>query len=235
MEIHQIFGRDESKTRSLAENLSATPVFDISAIDENTDLLLLAVKDDVISKVTAALGKRNEIVAHTSGTASSGLLADCSPNYGVFYPLQTFSKEKEVNFHDVPILVSANNSTAQNALLYLGQKLSETVQQISDRQRELLHLAAVMVNNFTNHLFALSNEILEENELQPDLLHPLIKETFAKTQLNDPATIQTGPAVRGDMATINRHMELLKKHPQILQVYQSLTSSIISKHGKNEV
>jgi predicted short-subunit dehydrogenase-like oxidoreductase (DUF2520 family) len=148
---------------------------------------------------------------------------------GVFYPLQTFSKNREVNFNNVPICVEATEAEDLKLLMNLGKSLSEKVVEVNSEERTKLHLAAVFVNNFVNHLYAIGDDILSDNELPFDLLHPLIEETASKIKTLAPSQVQTGPASRGDQKTIEKHLHLLKEGP-ISVLYQQLTESITKKH-----
>ena len=144
---------------------------------------------------------------------------------GVFYPLQTFSKNREVNFNNIPICVEATEPRDLKLLMNLGKSLSEKVVEVNSEERSKLHLAAVFVNNFVNHLYAIGDDILSNNELSFDLLHPLIEETANKIKILAPSQVQTGPARRGDQKTIEKHLHLLKEGPKS-DLYQQLTASI---------
>jgi predicted short-subunit dehydrogenase-like oxidoreductase (DUF2520 family) len=141
--------------------------------------------------------------------------------------LQTFSRERETDFSAVPLCIYSPDTALEATLLTLGQRLSRSVYRIDDEQRAVLHVAAVFVNNFANHLFLLGQQIVEGENLPFDLLRPLILETARKVQVDEPAAMQTGPARRGDAETIRRHLEYLRKFPELAQVYETMTARII--------
>jgi predicted short-subunit dehydrogenase-like oxidoreductase (DUF2520 family) len=150
--------------------------------------------------------------------------------FGVFYPLQTFSKGRKVNMHQVPVCLEASSAEILMVLTVLADAIGDAVFEINSRQRKFLHLAAVMVNNFTNHLYHLAEEFLEDRELGFDLLKPLIVETALKVTEIDPSTAQTGPARRGDKQTIQKHLELLDGNPEYKQIYEIISSQILKRY-----
>ena len=150
---------------------------------------------------------------------------------GIFYPLQTFSKNREVNFNTIPICIEAKEEADLELLTNLGNSLSEKVVEIDSDERSKLHLAAVFVNNFVNHLYAIGDDILGNNELSFDLLHPLIEETASKVKTLSPSEVQTGPARRGDQKTIEKHLHLLTEGPES-ELYQQLTESLMKKFDR---
>lgn len=191
---------------------------------KSIDVCIIAVSDSAIKGVSEKLRGIKAIVAHTSGNVSINQLPnDC--RRGVFYPLQTFSKEKEVGFSDIPICIEAESQKDINALSELAGYISKKVQEVSSTQRKSLHLAAVFANNFTNHLFQIAHEICNKNDLSFDLIKPLILETANKMKTLSPFEAQTGPARRHDSSTINDHEELLKDSDR-KKIYEQLTQSI---------
>jgi predicted short-subunit dehydrogenase-like oxidoreductase (DUF2520 family) len=202
----------------------------LKGIVSHADLYIAAVPDDTIYKITSQLSFTDKLVVHTSGGASIESISETNRR-GVFYPLQTFSKNKEVDFKNIPICIEAENEEDLSLLLTMGRLISEKVSHISSKEREKLHVAAVFVNNFVNELYHISEDILKDQHLDFSLLTPLIKETAQKLESLSPALAQTGPAIRGDKKTIQRHQELLTKPQQ--EVYQLLTKSI-QKRNKSQ-
>lgn len=197
----------------------------IYEINPLADIVILAVSDDAIDKFAENLHASDVVIAHTSGTQSIHKLSKISADYGSFYPLQTFTKNRCVNFSDIPVLVDGSNNDAIEKLQNLAKIISDNVHIVSDEKRMLLHPAAVMVNNFTNHLFALSEKYCEDNNLDFNLLKPLMKETVEKALDDKPISIQTGPAKRKDFKTIEKHLSLI--HDERLKaIYQLFTESI---------
>ncbi|NJB70161.1 putative short-subunit dehydrogenase-like oxidoreductase (DUF2520 family) [Saonia flava] len=196
----------------------------------DADIYIIAVSDDSIQSVSKELINKKGLVVHTSGSVPMKALHR-NKNYGVFYPLQTFSKDVEIDFSTVPICLEAKTKTDLNLLKSLGNSISQNVYEVSSEQRESLHLAAVFVNNFTNHLYYLGQEICHENNLSFDLLKPLILETVNKLETSSPFNVQTGPAKRGDKGTINSHLERIKDE-NIKNIYSIMSQSISKTYGK---
>jgi len=206
-------------------NADATTVTQISSRElkniPKTDVTVIAVSDDAIAEVSSKIN--NSLVVHTSGNVAMNSLIN-SDRKGVFYPLQTFSKNKKVNFNNIPFCLEAENETDLKLLEQLAKSIGKKVYQISSKQRKSLHLAAVFVNNFTNHLYKIGNDICKLNNVPFEVLQPLIQETANKVSELSPEKAQTGPAVRNDRETIENHLEMLNKNQQ--EIYKILTKSI---------
>lgn len=196
---------------------------------KDADIYILAIADDAIADFSKQLNLPNKLVVHTSGSVSLTDLK-CNAHKGVFYFLQTFSKNRNINFSSVPIFIEAENTNSLKLLEILAKSLSNSVFYINSAQRQKLHLAAVMVNNFVNHLYYLAGEICDKNHLPYTALLPLIHETTAKLDTLTPYNAQTGPAKRGDTQTIEKHTALLKGKPK--QIYKLLSKSILETYGK---
>ena len=196
---------------------------------EKADVYLIALKDDVIAEVAGLLTDNAALVLHTSGSVHLDVL-NRFKNHGVFYPVQTFSKKKEVNFREIPVCLEANSAKNLEFLEEFAAKISNKIYRIDSNQRKSLHLAAVFVNNFTNHLYSLGAEICRENEISFDILKPLIRETVDKLESLTPLEAQTGPALRDDKQTIARHLAMLE--PKRQKLYKILTQSIQEFNGK---
>lgn len=194
-------------------------------------IYLLALKDDVIPEIAAKLQQRNALVVHTSGSVAMDALSECARR-GVFYPLQTFSKENKVDYSGIPFCLEANSSKDLDLLMGLAAKVSGKSYEISSAQRKKLHLSAVFVCNFVNHLYAVGEEICHKNDIPFDILKPLIEETAGKVQHASPAKVQTGPAIRDDRSTIDAHLQLLDSSEENRKIYKLLTSAIQTFHGK---
>ncbi len=197
---------------------------------QQADIYILALKDHAIKDVSRKLKDYGGLVVHTSGSISMEALSDFE-NYGVFYPLQTFSKNKEVDFNEIPICLEANKDSNLEKLEKLAEAISSHVLRVNSQQRKALHIAAVFVSNFTNHLYSFGAEICRENDLPFEILQPLIKETASKIEVLNPINAQTGPAVRNDQGTITTHLKFLTNE-QHQHIYRILTQSIQELHGK---
>lgn len=193
------------------------------------DIYILALKDDVLEQMNNKINNTGALVVHTSGSVSIEVLNKFH-NYGVFYPLQTFSKHKKVDFSKIPICIEATSSENVNMLKDLASGISEKVFEISSEQRKSMHVAAVFVSNFVNYLYTEGEKICVDHKVPFEILHPLITETASKAVNMSPKNAQTGPAKRNDLAVIASHLELLNKDQQ--NIYSLLTQSIQNLHGK---
>lgn len=208
-------------------------VTDDLSLLKKADIYLIAINDDAIAKFSSQLPFENKFVVHTSGSISLNAL-DKKNIRGVFYPLQTFSKEAEIDFKNLPICIE----TADKACLGLLKKLAEDIgsksYRVNSEQRSSLHLAAVFVNNFSNQLYRIAHEITESTSTNFDILKPLILETANKVQNLSPYMAQTGPAKRNDKKTIKKHLKKLENSPH-KAIYQLLTDSIQQTHGRKKL
>jgi predicted short-subunit dehydrogenase-like oxidoreductase (DUF2520 family) len=218
VEVVQVFSRTISK--DFPETLQTS---DFSKITE-ADVYIICVSDSAISSVSSQLLFENRLVVHTSGSSDLNLL-DSKNNKGVFYPLQTFTKNKAVDFSEIPICLEAENVSDYNFLEKVAKSISKNIYDISSEQRKALHVSAVFVCNFANHLYTIGNTICLENNIPFDILQPLIKETAQKIQSLSPNEAQTGPAVRNDQKTIEKHIDFLTNE-NLKEIYKILTKSI---------
>ncbi|MDQ2752092.1 MAG: DUF2520 domain-containing protein, partial [Bacteroidota bacterium] len=210
--------------REMSQILNAEAVSDIKQIKTSIDLCLIAVADSAIETVAKQLNMSKTLVVHTSGATSKEVL-NRFQNYGVLYPLQSIRKEMQY-IPPVPFLVDANTIENTHILQHLASSTGNEVNTASDEQRLQLHLAAVFCSNFTNHLYALTQEYCAKQNVSFPLLYPLIKETAERLQWFGAAELQTGPAIRHDGNTIERHLQLLQSYPHLHNLYQIFTKSI---------
>jgi predicted short-subunit dehydrogenase-like oxidoreductase (DUF2520 family) len=225
--IVQVYSKHLSSASTLSKKLNSKSTNTLDAIDTSADIYIIAVKDDAIAEVASLLRLKNKMVVHTSGSVDVHVLKPVSKKYGVFYPLQTFSKSKKVNFKTVPICLEANNNNTLSDLYNLASSISNNVQKINSEQRRTIHLAAVFACNFSNHLYAIASTILIEKEVSLDILKPLIEETAHKIKKNSPLEMQTGPAIRKDKKTMDNHLKMLADKKELQQLYKLLSKSII--------
>ncbi|MGL5275767.1 Predicted oxidoreductase, contains short-chain dehydrogenase (SDR) and DUF2520 domains [Myroides marinus] len=221
IKLQQVYSRNPNKVKNLVSDNQI--ISDISEL-KPADIFIIAVSDDAIEEVSSSIPLKNAFIVHTSGTKPMDSIMNTTRK-GVFYMLQTFSIDKEVDFSQIPYCIEANNPTDFLLLEKLALAFSEKVYKISSVQRQSIHLAAVFVNNFTNHLFKLGEDICKENMVPFDILKPLILETANKVQTLSPREAQTGPAARNDQGTIDRHLEALND-PIKKEIYQLITNSI---------
>lgn len=224
--IIQWYSRDISKISSFQNKVSITDQLDQL---KEADLYVIAVSDDAISDLSEALPFENRLVAHTSGSVSIYEL-DKKNRRGVFYPLQTFSKEADIDFKNVPICIETIGKKDYPLLQSLAEAIGSEYYKVNSNQRKALHLAAVFVNNFTNQMYRIAHEITESEGVEFDVLKPLILETAKKVQNLSPYMAQTGPAKRNDKKTIKRHLNQLENEEH-KAIYMLLTESIKNTHG----
>ena len=224
--------RDAGKAAKVHEDLGVEVVTSYEKVLE-TDLAIIAVKDDAISEVATHLIDYKGLVVHTSGTKSSELLNRCM-RYGIFYPLQTMSKNREISFDEIPLLIYANSPDDVEMLSQFAKRCSTKVEFCDDDQRKAIHLAAVYVSNFTNVMLGIGDKLLQNNNLSLDIMKPLVMEMITKSFEISPEKALTGPARRGDFATIAEHEKMLAYNPDELAIYMILTDYIIEKYQKNE-
>lgn len=233
--ILQVYDRSPGRGRKLASKLGASFTADHLAIVPAADLYILAIPDSAIELLASELHLTDQLVVHTSGSADLKILSEISGNIGVFYPLQTFSKNRRVNFIRVPICVEANGENGKKLLGDLAAKLSGIVSFINSDQRKILHLAAVFASNYTNFMVAIAEELLRANDIPFELLKPLINQTVRNAHHPPVSGHQTGPAVRGDKQVLASHRTLLKDYPDYLEIYNMISDNIIkykALHGK---
>lgn len=226
IDLVQVFAR---KKESLLHLLDSHFIIDDFNTLSEADVYLIAVSDNAIAEVSKRFPFQNRLVVHTSGSIAMGALSNKNRK-GVFYPLQTFSKNKQVNFKEIPICLETEIEKDYQILKTLAQAISDKVYPISSKQRKAIHVSAVFVCNFVNHLYQIGNEICLENKIDFDILKPLIDETASKIVTLSPKEAQTGPAKRNDSQTINAHLSFLTNENQ-KEIYKLLTKSIID-HGK---
>jgi len=225
--IIQVFGRNKKALKSFSEKTATSN--SLSKIKE-ADVYIIAISDDAITSFTETLPFKNRLVVHTSGTVAMNVLSDKNRK-GVFYPLQTFTKNRAVDFSKIPICIESKDVSDLKFLKKLGDSISEKVEEINSEERKKVHVSAVIVNNFVNHLYFIGSNLLEKNNLSFDLLKPLIFETALKMESHQPKDAQTGPAKRNDLKTIENHLNQLEESPY-KDLYIQLTKSIIDTHGE---
>lgn len=233
--IVQVYSRELQRAALLAYYVKAEAIDDFGAVSIDTDLFIIAVKDSVVVDVAEKLAKYQKLIVHTSGVTDLSALLAVTPKAGVFYPLQTLSKHKEIDFLTVPLCVEGTNETMTAELEQLAQTISNKVYRVNSGQRKALHLAAVFACNFPNYLYGVAGQLLKKDGLEFDLLRPLILETAQKVQNHLPAEMQTGPAVRNDENTMAAHLQMLQTMPVLQSLYCILSQEIIKnnadKHG----
>jgi len=231
--VVQVFSRKAEKAHRLGDAIKADWTDDLNKIVPDADLYILGIHDDFIDNVAAKLSKiidSKSLITHTSGATPSTVFKPYFKRYGVFYPLQTFNIAKTPNWANIPVCLHTNRKADLEILQKIADRISRRVYQLNDKKRGVAHVAAVFANNFSNHVYSIASDILEKEELPFDLIRPLILETAEKMKTGNPKAMQTGPAVRGDEETIERHLKYLKKNKDQLAVYKLLTDQITKSY-----
>lgn len=233
-QVVEVYSRDPKNAAALQKQLySAEVKQDLDFSKSEAELILIAVPDDAINAVAQEIALSEDVtVAHTSGSqplSALGYLA--TENIGVFYPLQTFSKARKVSFDHIPFCIEGENKQTIKLLTHLASSLSKRVYNLKSGERGILHVAAVFACNFTNYMLQVSENILKDYKLPPDILHALIAETVQKALEMGPGNAQTGPAKRGDQQTMERHQEFLASYDGDLeQLYQIISEHIFNQY-----
>jgi predicted short-subunit dehydrogenase-like oxidoreductase (DUF2520 family) len=228
-EVVSVYSRTVKSAEVLCSLLpGAKPISDLNMKDTDAEIIIIAVPDAVLNNILKLLKiPEGVIIAHTSGSQPLAILDSIkNARTGVFYPLQTFSKSKQIDLSHAPILIEAKENDTKKILEALALSISTQVLEVSSTKRKQLHLSAVFACNFTNHLLGISRQLLQEASLPEELLQPLIQETITKANLQNPYTVQTGPAIRRDNNVINDHIKMLESHPRLQELYRALTLSI---------
>jgi len=230
--ILQIYSRTEKSAKELADILSVKYTTSVNEIDENADIYFVAINDSAVAEVLSQINFNNKLVVHCSGSLPLSAIEKYSKNIGVFYPLQTFSKKREIDFSEIPVFIEANSTKNEKFLLEIAVQISRSVSVINSDKRKMLHISAVFACNFVNHFYTIAAEILKSNDIPFEVLKPLILETAQKVQEIQPEKAQTGPAVRFDENIISAHLQALNDFDEYRQLYMSVSKSIFNHYKK---
>ncbi len=232
--IEQIYGRNEKTTKELAKTANTSFCINPKDITPLADIYFFCMNDIANIEISGKINvKSNPIIVHTAGSQSMSIFKDKTKNYGVFYPFQTFTKGVKTDFSKVPVCIEASNDNTYQSLEKIADSLNCKSYNLDEKGRETLHLCGVFAANFMNHCVSLSEALLEENQISKDLIKPLLEQSFYKIINSGSQVSQTGPALREDQETINKHLNILKDNKQYSKVYQVLTESIIEWKKKN--
>ncbi|MBX2940218.1 MAG: DUF2520 domain-containing protein [Ferruginibacter sp.] len=226
-QIVSVWGRTPERTVRLASEFGAIPGSILQPSKVETDIYIIALTDTALQESVMHFNFGNIPVVHTAGSVSKDVLQTVSSQYGVLYPLQTLKKELP-EIPEIPFLVDANSDELLQRLTQLTGSVSSRMYKTDDQGRLKMHVAAVLVNNFTNHLYTMAHAFCEEEHVPFDLLKPLIMETANRVLQANPADIQTGPAIRKDITTLDKHLRILNTHPKLRTMYLRMTDSIMN-------
>nr|WP_321486643.1 DUF2520 domain-containing protein [uncultured Draconibacterium sp.] len=228
--IVQVYSRTEESAKQLADRLQTNFTTSTESITKEADIYFVALKDSAVDQVLSKVEFGDKLLVHCSGSLPMNILSSYSDNYGVFYPLQTFSKNRKVDFKKIPIFLEASSEENLNILEEIAHEVSESVTRLNSEKRKSLHIAAVFACNFSNHCYAMAAKYLERKDLSFEILRPLIMETAQKVQELHPKDAQTGPAIRFDENIINAHLNELNEMPDLQELYNSISKSIFEHH-----
>ena len=226
--IEQVYSRTQASARALASAVEAGYTTDLAAIVPDAKLYIVSLRDAAFTELLPqiAANKRGALMVHTAGSIPMSVWEGQAERYGVFYPMQTFSKQREADFKAIPFFIEAGNSKDTELLKAIASTLSTKVYDATSEQRKSLHLAAVFTCNFTNHMYVLAAELLNKYQLPFDVMLPLIDETARKVHELEPHAAQTGPAIRYDENVIDNHLAMLSDDPQMQKLYELISQSI---------
>jgi predicted short-subunit dehydrogenase-like oxidoreductase (DUF2520 family) len=230
--VKEVYSQDPKHARALVGRLYQADVK--STLDFSTsssDIFIIAVTDDAIREIAQEIVlPEDSILVHTSGSQPLSVLDyAATSNIGVFYPLQTFSKAKKIDFSDIPIFIESEIDEVTKVLMKLGKSISKKVKPVSSDYRKALHVAAVFASNFSNHMLTISKNIADKHKIDFEVLKPLIAETLNKSINLGPENAQTGPAKRGDMEILDRHLDFLSDDPAVAEIYKVISQHIIDQ------
>ena len=227
---HQLVQIYNRTIENINESTKKIPLSDsIGGIYPNADIYIICVKDNAIEEIANQLTLNDKLVLHTSGNRTMDILKNSASNYGIFYPIQSFTKEIPLDFKKVPIIIEANNTESLEKLKSFAESISERVIEMNFEKRQKLNIAGVFVNNFTNHIYHLMHEYLNNESIDFTILHPIIQNTVDKIKLRNPKSCQTGPAIRNDQETIENQKKILENEINLLKIYIDFTNGIMEK------
>lgn len=232
VKILQVYSRTKESAKELADKLDCSFTTSTKSIVLNADLYIFAVSDKALLPILREMSLPIGPCVHTAGSIAADVFENYAEDYGVFYPLQTFSKQRKVDFTGIPICIESNDECLQAELFEFGNRISKRVHLINSEQRKRLHLAAVFACNFTNHMYSISQKLLNDKGIDFELLQPLIQETAQKILELDPISAQTGPAIRLDKAVMDSHEKQLMDSPDFQKLYSFVSESIYKMHKK---
>jgi predicted short-subunit dehydrogenase-like oxidoreductase (DUF2520 family) len=227
-QILQVVSRSNENAIVLADELGCSATNSFSEIDKTGDLFLVALSDVALNELKEKMNVGDKVVVHTAGSVGKDVLKDVSINYGIVYPLQSLRKENKDESIVIPLLIDAANEYSAKVITEFAGSISNVVSYAQDEQRLKLHVGAVMTSNFANHLYCLAQDFCKKEKVDFALLQPLIEETATRLKTHSPCDMQTGPAERKDVLTLDKHLRLLTAHPKLRTLYLRMTDSIMN-------
>ena len=227
-DIVQVYSRTEKSARLLAVQAGAEPITDLKDMTHDADACIVAVKDSAMEMLLPKVCEehRDMVFMHTAGSMPMSVFEGLADHYGVLYPMQSFSKKRALDFHEIPCFLEWNDSRAEEVIKQLAGCVSDAIYEADSDERKHLHLAAVFASNFVNHCYEMTSQILQKYDLPFDVMLPLVDETASKVHQMKPCDAQTGPAVRYDENVMNMHEKMLEDEPLMKTIYETMSESI---------
>lgn len=235
-EILQVYSRTIASAEALADIVNGQAVNDLSLLTDAAELYILSLKDNVLEEIIPQVcqGRGAKVFIHTAGSMPLSCFKGFAQHYGVFYPMQTFSKSRTVDFHEIPVFLESNDEETRSIMASFARSLSDRVYYLETEKRKYLHLSAVWACNFVNHCYMMASDILQNHDIPFSVMLPLIDETARKVHSVAPRTAQTGPAIRYDENVINKQLELMSEDELGKRLYQLMSESIHERFGSDK-
>lgn len=227
-----VFGRDITKATELANSIEAIARDITEGIPDDADVCILAVSDNAIAEIATKLNFKTTILLHTAGAISSDVLSKSSANYGVIWPIYSITKQQLPQTRNIPTAIEINNNVFIPTLEMVTDSFTDTVYEADSDKRKKMHLAAVFSNNFSNHLFTIAEKLCEEQQIPFSTMIPIIAQTAERINRQSPLLLQTGPAKRNDVVTMDVHKNMLSANPEWEEIYKSISASILKMYTK---
>lgn len=227
--ILQIYSRTSISAEVLAQKVDAEPITNIRTISPDADIYIFSVKDSILQELISQLPENKGIYIHTAGSLSINIFEGYAKSYGIFYPFQTFSKNREIEWENIPIFIEASDQDTLNRIKSIAEGVTQKVIELSSEKRKYLHLTGVFACNFVNYMYTISEDILAEIDLPFDVVLPLIEETCQKVHSLNPIEAQTGPAIRFDKNIIDKHLSLIHDK-KVNDIYRLISEKIYETH-----
>lgn len=229
--IHEIYSRTQNSAILLSQTLNCSYTTKLNELSNKADFYILAVNDDALADVIDQIPFKDKPIVHTSGSTPISVFENKGiQNYGIYYPVQSFSKNETESLAPIPICIEGNNAEMENLLISLASSVSTKVFSMDSQKRKALHVASVFANNFANQMFQIAYEVLKENQISFEIIRPLIEKTSSKINNELPLNTQTGPAMRDDKKLIENHLNYLEQYPDYKAIYDLVTKAIYKSH-----
>lgn len=230
----RVYGRNITKAKALADSINTIATNKLSDIKDDADCCFIAISDHAIAEITKQLSFKNTVLIHTAGSVDRSILSEAAKHNGVIWPIYSINKNNLPTHRDIPCVIEVADDESLRVISRLVNSITDKVYNVDSEQRAILHLSAVLSNNFVNHLFTISEKLCIDKDVPFALLLPIITQTAERIYSKSPEDLQTGPAKRGDTATILKHLEILQDNEDWQNIYKSITTSIDNLYRPNK-